>query len=126
MLPLGMQDIQGDLLTSTQKSAAVRRATYGDVSNEEWIGISLGFTKDGLIPRLEENRPRMEAAFECGADATQTVAALHGPAPGTWVAKFRSDRIDGIFPIAGRSEFSVTFTGNAVRAQAGGSLVVVS
>jgi deferrochelatase/peroxidase EfeB len=67
----------------------------------------------------------MESAFERGADAAQTVAALHDPAPAAWIAKFRSNRIDGVFLIAGSDEPSVTFLGNTMRAQLSGSINVV-
>src|SRR5690348_15603078 len=52
-----------------------QRTSYGGTSDEEWIGVNLGFTKDGLTQLLGKNRPRMESAFERGADAAQTVAA---------------------------------------------------
>ena len=67
-----------------------QRTAYGAASHEEWIGVNLGFTKDGLTLLLGENRPRMESAFERGADAAHTVAALHDPDPAAWIAKFRS------------------------------------
>jgi deferrochelatase/peroxidase EfeB len=108
-----------------RERGVARRRAYGGTSYDEWIGINLGFTKDGLTQLLGENRPRMEAAFERGADAAQTVAALHDPDPGTWIAKFRSDRIDGVFLIAGRNKPSVTFIGNTVRAQLSGSIKIV-
>lgn len=102
-----------------------RRTTYGGTGYEEWIGINLGFTKDGLTQLLGESRPRMEAAFERGADAAETVAALHDPDPGTWIAKFRSDRVDGVFLIAARNKASATFIGNTVGAQLSGSIKIV-
>src|SRR5207237_6240027 len=78
-----------------------------------------------LSQLLGKTRPRMEAAFERGADAAQTVAALHDPDPTAWTAKFRSNRIDGVFLIAGPDEPSVTFLGNTVRAHLSGSIKVV-
>ena len=102
-----------------------QRTAYGGASHEEWIGVNLGFTRDGLTQLLGENRPRMESAFERGADAAQTVAALHDPDPAAWIAKFRSNRIDGVFLIAGTDELSVTFLGNTVRGQLSGSIKVV-
>ena len=108
-----------------RERGVARRRAYGGTSYDEWTGINLGFSKDGLTQLLGENRPRMEAAFERGADAAQTVAVLHDPDPGTWIAKFRSDRIDGVFLIAGRNKPSVTFIGNTVRAQLSGSIKIV-
>jgi hypothetical protein len=122
-LPLEMHDVQGDLLTGMQKNAeqflffritdarrtrtlnqrerrVAQRTAYSSTSDEQWIGVNLGFTKEGLT-RLLGKRPRMESAFERGADAAQTVAALHDPDPAAWIAKFRSNRIDGVFLIAG-------------------------
>jgi Dyp-type peroxidase family len=93
-----------------------QRTAYGGASHAEWIGVNLGFTKEGLTQLLGRNRPRMESAFERGADAAQTVAALNDPDPAAWIAKFRSNRIDGVFLIAGPDEPSVTFLGNTVRA----------
>jgi len=113
------------LTVNERERRVAQRTAYGGTSDEEWIGINLGFTKDGLTQLLGKNRPRMEAAFERGADAAQTVAALHDPDPGAWIAKFRSDRIDGVFLIAGRNEPSVTFIGNTVRAQLSGSIKIV-
>jgi Dyp-type peroxidase family len=112
--------------TVTERERRVaQRTAYGGTSDEEWIGINLGFTKDGLTQLLGKNRPRMEAAFERGADAAQTIAALHDPDTAAWIAKFRSDRIDGVFLIAGPHRPSVTFLGKTVRAQLSGSIKVV-
>ena len=110
---------------SERERRMAQRIAHGGVSAEGWIGVNLGFTKEGLTQLLGKNRPRMESAFERGADAAQTIAALHDPEPAAWTAKFRSNRIDGVFLIAGPDEPSVTFLGNTVRAQLSGSIKVV-
>jgi Dyp-type peroxidase family len=82
---------------------------------EAWLGLNLGFTKDGLTQLLGPNRPRLDRAFELGADHPETIAALHDSPSSNWMSGFLSDRIDGVFLIAGPDPSFVTYHGNALR-----------
>jgi Dyp-type peroxidase family len=90
-----------------------------------WLEINLGFTREGLAQLLGANRPRMDPAFERGADDPETIAALDDPPPSQWLSSFRSDRIDGVFLIAGPNKSFVTSHGQALRARLGGAIKTV-
>ena len=106
--------------------AARRRRGSGSGSGEmPWLGMNLGFSKDGLTRLLGPNRPRMDPAFERGADDPETIAALNDPAPSKWLRSFLSDRIDGVFLIAGPDKFFVTSHGNTLRARLGSAIKAV-
>lgn len=90
-----------------------------------WLEINLGFTKEGLAQLLGANRPRMDPAFERGADDPETIAALDDPPPSQWLSSFRSDRVDGVFLIAGPNKSFVTSHGQALRARLGGAIKTV-
>ena len=57
----------------------------GEPAREPWLGLNLAFTKDGMNQLLGANRPRMDPAFERGADHPETIAALNDPPPAKWV-----------------------------------------
>ena len=106
--------------------AARRRRGSGSGSGEmPWLGMNLGFSKDGLTRLLGPNRPRMDPAFERGADDPETIAALNDPAPSKWLRSFLSDRIDGVFLIAGPDKFFVTSHGNTLRPRLGSAIKAV-
>ena len=63
-------------------------------------GLNLGCTKDGLA-QLVGIRPRLDPAFERGANHQGTIEALHDPPKSRWLAKFVAERIDGVFLITG-------------------------
>ena len=90
-----------------------------------WLGMNLGFTKDGLTQLLGTDRPRMDPAFERGADDPATIAALDDPPISQWLTGFRSDRIDGVFLIAGPNKAFVASNGNALRARLGTTIKTV-
>ena len=80
-----------------RKRIATQRLHRG--AREPWLGLNLGFTKDGMTELLGPRRPPMERAFERGAAHPDTIARLNDPPPATWVEDYRSDRIDGVFLI---------------------------
>ena len=92
---------------------------------EAWMGSILGFTKDGLTQLLGPRRPRLDPAFERGADNPETIAALNDPPLSKWLRSFLSDRIGGVLLIAGPDPSFVTYHGNALRQCFGASVKVV-
>jgi Dyp-type peroxidase family len=117
-------------LTSAQRvlqreRLAEERRRLGERGDEPWLGLNLGFTKDGLTQLLGTARPRMDPAFERGADDPQTIAALNDTPPSQWVSGFRSDRVDGVFLIAGPNKFFVTSHGNTLCGQLGAAIKTV-
>ena len=90
-----------------------------------WLEINLGLTREGLAQLLGANRPRMDPAFERGADDPETIAALDDPPPSQWLSSFRSDRLDGVFLIAGPNKSFVTSHGQALRARLSGAIKTV-
>jgi len=82
---------------------------------EAWMASNLGFTRDGLTQLLGSNRPRLDPAFERGADHPETIAALNDPPRSKWLRNFQSDRVDGVFLITGPDPSFVSYHGNALR-----------
>ena len=102
-----------------------RRRVGSGGSHMPCLGMNLGFSKDGLTQLLGANRPRMDPAFERGAADPETIAALNDPPPSQWVSGFRSDRVDGVFLIAGPTKSFVTSHGNALRGRLGAAIKTV-
>lgn len=90
-----------------------------------WLGMNLGFTKDGFTQLLGASRPRMDPAFDRGADDARTITLLDDPPRSQWVSSFRSDRTDGVFLVAGPDESCVTSHGNLLRGRLGASIKTV-
>jgi Dyp-type peroxidase family len=112
--------------TVQQRDRSVEaRCRRGGSGQMPWLGVNLGFTKDGLTGLLGPNRPRMDHAFERGADDPETIAALNDPPPSEWLRSFLSDRIDGVFLIAGPDKFFVTSHGNTLRGRLGNAIKTV-
>jgi Dyp-type peroxidase family len=101
------------------------RRRQQEASTEAWLGLNLGFTKDGLTQLMGPGRPRLDPAFERGADHPETIAALNDPPLSKWVPDFRSGRIDGIFLIAGPDPSFVSYHGNALRERFGTTIKIV-
>jgi Dyp-type peroxidase family len=101
------------------------RRWRGEPARESWLGANLGFTKDGITRLLGPRRPALEPAFERGAGDPQTLARLNDPPPARWVAGFRSDRIDGVFLIAGPNRAFAAYYDNELRTRLGGAIKVV-
>ena len=112
-------------LRTVQEREGVVAARHRGGGHMPWLEINLSFTKEGLTQLLGANRPRMDLAFERGADDLETIAALDDPSPSQWLSSFSSDRIDGVFLIAGPNKSFVTSHGQALRARLGGAIKTV-
>ena len=117
-------------VTSAARAHERERRVYerqrtNEPQTEAWIGLSLGFTSRGMTQLLGPGRPRMEAAFERGAEDRETIELLHDPPHETWRKEFHSDRIDGVFLIAGPNTYSVTSRGNWLRERLGSTIKTV-
>ena len=112
---------RGGTVQERERMVAARRRR-GSSGHMPWLGMNLGFTKDGLTRLLGPNRPRMDPSFERGADDPETIAALNDPPPSRWMSGFRSDRVDGVFLIAGPNKSFVTSHGNALRGRLGSAI----
>lgn len=66
-----------------------------------WLGLNLGFTWEGLNQLLGTRRSKLDPAFERGAADPATVERLNDAPVGEWLRNFISDRIDGVFLLAG-------------------------
>jgi hypothetical protein len=55
-----------------------RRSHYGE-SPGAFMGLNLGFTRDGLTQLLGAGRPRLDPSFERGADDPGTIERMHDP-----------------------------------------------
>ena len=101
-----------------------RRSLHGE-STGPFIGVNLGFTRDGLTQLLGAGRPRLDPSFERGADDPATIDRLHDPPASAWLKEFRSDRIDGIFLVTGPREALVNFHRAELLRLRGSSIKVV-
>ena len=61
------------------------RQRQQEARTEAWLGLSLGFTKDGLTQLLGPARRRLDPAFERGADHPETIATFDDPPPSKWL-----------------------------------------
>lgn len=101
---------------------AARRQRQGLRVREMWLGINLGFTKDGMTQLLGPSRPRFDPSFERGASHPDTIAMLNDPAPSTWVNGFLSDRVDGVLLITGPDKAAITSQYRQILAELGNSI----
>ena len=102
-----------------------QRKDQGGTPEEPWLGLNIGFTQDGMTQLLGTRRPQMDPAFERGAAHPDTIALLNDPPATSWLADYRSDRIDGVLLIAGPNPSFVTYHGNALRQQLAPAIKVV-
>ena len=117
-------------LTTTRTAQDRERRAYErrrqqETKAEAWLGLNLGFTKDGLTQLLGPGRLSLDPAFERGADHPETIAALNDPPPSKWVRDFPSERIDGVFLIAGSDPAFAAYHGNALRELFGTAIKIV-
>jgi Dyp-type peroxidase family len=109
-----------------EKEAFVQRhKSLGHRTGESFRGLNLGFTKDGLAQLIGAYRPKLDPAFEKGADHPETIAALHDPPKADWLRKFNADRVDGVLLVTGADLLSVTFQSNELLGLLAGSIKVV-
>jgi len=106
--------VAGQITTTRQASERERLNQQHRRHGEQWLGLNVSFTKDGLTKLLSTERAKLDASFEKGADHEATCLALNDPPPSTWLSTFRSDTIDGVFFVTGREEARVTEHSNRV------------
>jgi Dyp-type peroxidase family len=106
-------------------ATARRRNGTEDGGRPLFFGLDVGFTKDGLDRLFGIGRPKLETAFERGADHPETIRALNDPPRSTWIKRFLSDRIDGVFLLTGPNESFVRFHSNELLRYLGTSIKVV-
>jgi Dyp-type peroxidase family len=112
--------------TAQQREQRVyERKRRQEARTEPWLGLSLGFTKEALTQLLGPSRPRLDPAFERGANHPDTLAVLNDPPLSEWLAEFRSERIDGVFLIAGPDRSFVHRHESGLREQLGTSVKIV-
>jgi Dyp-type peroxidase family len=100
-----------------------RRTGQGSLG--PFIGLNLGFTRDGLTQLLGAGRPCLDSSFERGAEDRETIELLHDPPASAWLQEFVSDRIDGIFLVTGPDRRLVRFHSSELLRLLGGSVKVV-
>ena len=98
------------------------RQLAGEPVRDAWLGVNLGFTAAGMTRLLGLRRPRLDAAFERGADHPQTIAALNDPPASQWVGGFDPRRIDGVFLVTGPDARFVAHHGDALRRRLEGTV----
>jgi Dyp-type peroxidase family len=90
-----------------------------------WVGVNLGFTHRGMTRLLGAGRPRLDPAFERGADAPATLAALNDPPLPTWLPQFRAADIDGVFLVTGPDDRHVRRQGDTVLGMLGAAIRLI-
>lgn len=103
----GINRITTATLARRRNEIIGQRQKSGGRPRQNFIGINLGFSKDGLDQLIGAGRPRLDAAFERGADHPGTLERLNDPPKSRWLAKFLADRIDGVLLITGSDRPSV-------------------
>jgi Dyp-type peroxidase family len=104
---------------------AYERRRQQEAKTEAWLGLSLGFTTDGLTRLLGPGRPRLDPAFERGADHPETIAALDDPPPSKCARDFLADHLDGPLLTAVPDPAFATYHGNALRERFGTAIKIV-
>lgn len=84
-----------------------RRKKLGQARSDRFHGINLGFSHKGIRQLIGAALPKLDPAFDRGADHRDTIKSLNDPPSSTWAKKFISDRIDGVFLITGPDRPSV-------------------
>jgi len=112
-------------LVHQQELVIRRRQKLGYKTRERFQGLNLGFTQEGMTRLVGEGRPRLDAAFEKGADHPNTINALNDPPRSGWLRKFVSDRIDGVFLVTGPDRSLVAFRSSELLSFFGPSIKVV-
>jgi Dyp-type peroxidase family len=120
-----LQMITNSEQVQEQESFVQRHKSLGQPTGKSFRGVNLGFTQDGLTQLIGAYRPKLDPAFEKGADHPDTIAALHDPPKADWLRKFNTDRVDGVLLVTGADRLSVTFQSDQLLGLLAGSLKVV-
>ena len=70
------QRITNSELVREQEAIVQRHKNLRQRTGESFRGVNLGFTRDGLTRLIGANRPKLDSAFERGADHRDTIATL--------------------------------------------------
>jgi Dyp-type peroxidase family len=119
-----IQKITNALQVHERELTVQSRKTRGYGSLDSLLGLNLAFTKNG-VTQLLGLQPKLDPAFEKGADHRDTIKKLNDPPLSNWLKKFISDRIDGIFLVTGRDRSSVIFHSNQLLRSLGSSIKIV-
>ena len=100
---------------------------------EQWLGVNVSFTKNGLDQLLGASRPRLvvqkngqsDDHFELGADEPGVMAGLNDPERSQWLPRFTSDRMDGVLLVTGADQNFVQARSQELLDQLGNSVSVV-
>jgi Dyp-type peroxidase family len=123
------QHIVGRITSAQQVNDRVmliqHRKKFSQPRPDRFHGLNLGFTKNGLTHLIGAGRRKLDPSFEKGADHQETIKSLNDPPTSTWMKKFVSGRIDGVFLITGPDQSSVTFYSNELLRFLGASIQVI-
>jgi Dyp-type peroxidase family len=117
--------ITGAELAQYREAMIERRQKAGQTARERFDGLNLGLTSNGLDRLLGGARPKLDPAFERGADHAETITALNDPPKPKWLPKFTSHRIDGVFLVTGPDRTLVAFHTNELLRLLGASIKIV-
>jgi Dyp-type peroxidase family len=120
-----LQRVTSTRLVQHRELMIRRYQQLGRGTRQHFYGLNLGFTKSGLDLLIGKSRPRFDRAFERGADHSETITSLHDPPKTRWLPEFVSDRVDGIFLIAGPDASLVRFHSNQLLSLLGASIKIV-
>jgi len=110
---------------SNRDTIIQRRKGFGQTRSDRFQGLNVGFSHSGLTQLIGTGWPRPDPAFERGAEHSDTIAALRDPPKSLWLAKFVSERIDGVFLVTGSDRSSVMYQSSELTRLLGGSIKVV-
>jgi Dyp-type peroxidase family len=120
-----LQRITNSEQVHEQESFVQHHKSLGQPTGKSFHGVNLGFTQDGLTQLIGAYRPKLDPAFEKGADHPDTIAALHDPPKADWLRKFNTNRVDGVLLVTGADLLSVTFQSNELLGLLAGSIKIV-
>jgi Dyp-type peroxidase family len=112
-------------LAQRRDDGVARYREIGQRTGDPFLGLNLGFTRDGLARLLGRSRPKLDPSFERGADHAVTIDALHDPERADWLPEFIADRIDGVLLITGPNRQLVTSYRDRLLSFLGGSIKIV-
>lgn len=112
-------------LVTDRQTTIERRKKFDQARSDRFLGLNLGLSHCGLAQLVVTGIPKLDPAFERGADHQNTIEILNDPLRSTWLKEFVADRIDGVFLITGPDRSSVAFHFNELLRLLGSSIKVV-